>query len=239
MRQIFWLAIDVENSNKDSSTEFVLTIDRNKLAQTGISPTIAASTLRTAVAGTKATTLTGGARDVDIMVSLNLNTNFTDAHQASVTTLDAVRQIPLTSQTGQTVLLGSVVNERLDNTNASVNHEDRLRVVRLTANVTTGLTPGEVLASFNERMAHVALPEGVTMKVGGENEETNKSFAEMGIALLAGLGLMFVILVLAFNSARFSLYLLLAVPLSLIGVFAGLTLTGQTLSFWVSSHSRA
>ncbi len=224
-------ATEVETSNKDDSTEFILTVDRDKLAQTGITPLQAAGTLRTAIAGSKATTLTGGSRDVDIMVALNLNSTFTDPHQATVTTLDAIRQIPLTSPSGQTVLLGSVVTERLDRSNASINHEDRLRVVRLTANVAPGLTAGEVLANFQAKMVGVTLPEGVTMKVGGENEETNQSFAEMGIAFLAGLGLMFVILVLTFNSMRYSLYLLLAVILSIIGVFGGLTLTGQTLSF--------
>jgi HAE1 family hydrophobic/amphiphilic exporter-1 len=67
--------------------------------------------------------------------------------------------------------------------------------------------------------------------VGGENEETNKSFAEMGLSLVAGLALMFVILVLAFDSFRFTTFLLSIVPLSLIGVFIGLTVALQPLSF--------
>jgi multidrug efflux pump subunit AcrB len=53
----------------------------------------------------------------------------------------------------------------------------------------------------------------------------------MGLAFVAGLVLMLAILVLAFNSIRYSIYLLLAVPLSLIGVFSGLAMTGQALSF--------
>jgi multidrug efflux pump subunit AcrB len=54
---------------------------------------------------------------------------------------------------------------------------------------------------------------------------------EMFFALIAGVALMFVVLVLAFNSLRYSAFLLSAVPLSLIGVFGGLTITGQELSF--------
>ena len=53
----------------------------------------------------------------------------------------------------------------------------------------------------------------------------------MGYALIAGLVLMFIILVLAFNSFRYTTYLLIIVPLSLIGVFGGLALTGKPLSF--------
>jgi multidrug efflux pump subunit AcrB len=53
----------------------------------------------------------------------------------------------------------------------------------------------------------------------------------MFIALIVGLLLMLAILVLSFNSVRYSLYLLLAVPYSLIGVFFGLAATGLALSF--------
>ncbi len=224
-------ATDITASNRNDSTQFVLTVNRDKLAQTGITPAQVASTLRTAVAGTEATSLTGGNRDVDIVVSLNLNAAFTDAHDASRANLDALRQIPLTTPAGATVLLGSVLDESLDRSNAVINHEDRKRVATLTSNVTSEYTPSEVLAGFRGNMQGVELPEGVMMSVGGENEETDQSFIEMFYALLGGIGLMFVILVLAFDSMRFSAYLLSTVPLSLIGVFGGLALTGNPLSF--------
>jgi multidrug efflux pump subunit AcrB len=53
----------------------------------------------------------------------------------------------------------------------------------------------------------------------------------MLLAIIAGIILMLAILVLSFNSVRYSLYLLLAVPYSLIGVFIGLTIFGLPLSF--------
>jgi multidrug efflux pump subunit AcrB len=224
-------ATEITASNKNDTTEFVLTINRAKLAAVGLSPAQVAGTLRTAIAGTKATTLTGGNKDVDVNVSLNLNPNFSDPHDANVTTLDSVLQIPLVTPTGQSILLGSVVDQSLNRSNAVINHEDRERLGEITANVAPGSTPGDVLAAFNKKIAETPLPAGVHLKVGGENEETNQSFMEMGFAFLAGLALMFVVLVLAFNSMRYSFYLILSVFLSLIGVFGGLTITGQTLSF--------
>ncbi len=53
----------------------------------------------------------------------------------------------------------------------------------------------------------------------------------MFIALIVGLLLMLAILVLSFNSIRYSFYLLLVVPYSLIGVFFGLAAAGLALSF--------
>lgn len=224
-------AIDIDSSNKNASTEFSLSIDRAKLAQLGLTPGSVASTLRTAVSGFAATSLTGGERDVDVVVSLNLNPNYVDPHDAANTTVDSLNQIPMTTPSGQTILLGSVLKHGVTRSDSAINHEGRERVVTLTSNVSPLKTPGEVLAAFNKRMEQVELPEGVHISVGGENEETNKSFLEMGYALLAGLALTFIILVLSFNSFRFAGYLLMIVPLSLIGVMGGLALTRLPLSF--------
>ncbi len=224
-------ATSVDTSSKNNGIEYVLDIDRAKLAAAGLTPAAVASTLRTAVSGTTATKLTGGDKDVDVIVSMNLNPSFVDPHDANAVSIDALRQITITSPTGNTVLLGSLMREGLRKSNATIVHEDRERLLTLTSSLAPNFTSAQVLASFNERMKEVELPKGVTMQIGGENEETNQSFAEMGYALLAGLALMFVILVLAFDSYRFTTYLLLTVPLSLIGVFAGLALMGQALSF--------
>jgi multidrug efflux pump subunit AcrB len=124
-----------------------------------------------------------------------------------------------------------LVKESVTAGSASIEHENRKRVVSVLGNVAPGSTATEIIAAFNKEMGAQTLPAGVVMQIGGENEETNKSFAEMGYALLAGLALMFIILVLSFDSFRYSAFLLLTVPLSLIGVFAGLALMGQALSF--------
>ena len=224
-------ATSVDASNKYEGTQYTLSIDRAKLSALGLSPIIIASTLRTAVSGVTATQLTGAERDVDVVVSMNLNPNFTDPHDASSATIDSLRQIPITTPTGNIVLLGSLVTEGISRSDTSIAHESRQRVVTLTGDVLPGYTAGEVLANFNKSFPATELPEGVTQAVGGENEETNKSFAEMGYSLIAGLALTFVILVLTFNAFRFSFYLLALVPLSLIGVFGGLSLVFQPLSF--------
>ena len=89
----------------------------------------------------------------------------------------------------------------------------------------------EVVSAFKKRQSELSLPTTVRVSYGGETEDINRSFTEMLVAIAAGLTLMLAILVLAFNSVRYSLYLLLAVPYSLIGVFAGLTVLGLPLSF--------
>jgi multidrug efflux pump len=224
-------ATSVDASNKNETTEFQIRIDRAKLAQVGLTPAAIAQTLRIAVSGVKATSISGIDRDVDINVYLNINPAYSDPHDITNTTIDALHQIPIMTPTGSTILLGSVLQEGLTRNDSIISHEDRHRVVELTANTLPGYTAGGVLAAFNKKMGSIQLPAGITSTVGGVNEETNKSFSEMGLALLAGIALTFFILVLAFNSYRFAGFLLMLVPLSLIGVFGGLMVTGQMLSF--------
>lgn len=224
-------ATSVDATNKNETTKFELKIDRAKLAQVGLSPAAIAQTLRIAVSGIKATSISGINRDVDVNVYLNINPNYTDPHDITNTTIDAIHQIPILTPSGNALLLGSLLDETLTRNDSIITHEDRQRVVELTANTLPGYTAGGVLAAFQKKMANIQLPDGITTTVGGVNEETNKSFAEMGYALLAGIMLTFFILVLSFNSYRFAGFLLMLVPLSLIGVFSGLVLTGQNLSF--------
>lgn len=69
------------------------------------------------------------------------------------------------------------------------------------------------------------------MKIGGENEDVDRSFADLFLALVFGLIAIFAILVAEFNSFRLAFYVLLTVPLSLVGVFIGLLITDRPISF--------
>jgi HAE1 family hydrophobic/amphiphilic exporter-1 len=222
---------NIDTSNKNSGTELKISIDRAKLAQFGLTPASVASTLRSAINGTKATSISGGTRNVDVVVMMNLNPNFTDPYEASHVSLDAIKQIPIITPSGQSILLGSVISENLAWANTTITHENRLREVELTADTTGNTTVAEVVAAFNAGMKSVTVPQGIVVSIGGQNAETNKSFTEMFFALIGGLALMFIILVVAFNSFRFTSYLLLVIPLSLIGVIFGLAVTGEPLSF--------
>lgn len=224
-------ATGVTSSVKDSGLEFTVTIDRAKAAQLGLSPTIVAQTLRTAVQGSIATTIKDSEADRDIVVKLDLNPAYTDPSETTNVSPEALRGLTLQTAQGP-VLLGSVVDISLGRGKASIRHEDRKRIETVSSDITSDTTAPVVTAEFERRAAEeLELPGNVEMKIGGETEDINQSFAEMGFAFLAGVMLMLAILVLEFNSIRHTLYLLSTIFLSLIGVFGGLFITLQPLSF--------
>lgn len=222
--------VDVTPSTKNIGTEFVFDIDTSKASALGLSPRAVASTLRTAVFGSSATTIRKDGEDIEVFVKLALDPNFTDPTETTNVSLDALKNIRMDTPNGP-VLLGSVLSDRLSVSNASIVHEDRLRTESVSAYTNGVVTPTEVVSEFQERISEAQIPDNVRVSYGGETEDVNQSFLEMGFALVAGLVLMLAILVLTFNSIRYSLYLLSAVPLSLIGVFGGLALMREPLSF--------
>ena len=221
---------NITSTTENTSTEFDLSIDRAKVAALGLDPQTIAATLRAAVNGTKATSITQTGNDINVVVKLNLNAAYTDPSNTNETTLDSIKNLSIVTPNGS-VLLGSVLKSSLAAGSASIAHEDKQRIETVSAYPNDKTTTSEVVATFKKRVSELNLPSDVTISYGGESADIAKSFQEMGIALIAGLVLMFMTLIIPFNSIRYTAYLLVIVPLSLIGVLGGLALTGQPLSF--------
>lgn len=221
---------EIVSSTKDNGLEFALSVDRAKAAEVGVSPAQIAQVLRSAVSGTIATTMNDANTDIDVLVSADLNANWRDTNELNEANIDTILNIPIRTLRGE-VLLGSLVSASLERSKAVINREDRETIASVSSYLNPGYVATEVSSEFERQMKESGIPEGITMKVGGETEDVDQSFQDMFIALIAGMVFMLAILVLEFNSFRYSFYLLMLVPLSLIGVLAGLALTGKPLSF--------
>jgi HAE1 family hydrophobic/amphiphilic exporter-1 len=221
----------VTTSTKNDNTEFVLEVDKAKAVALGLDPFMVAQTLRTAIEGAEATTINTPEQDVKVMVKLNLNPAYMDPHKTNEVVPDAIRNIQLQTQNG-TVLLGSIIDITVRKGSTAIRHDDEARVATAESELADGGNVALILQEFQRRAeSELVIPEGVEMVIGGETEETDQSFAEMGYAIIAGLILMFSIIVLMFNSFRHAVYVIAPAFLSFIGIALGLFITGNALSF--------
>lgn len=221
---------DITSSLSNDGTELQIGIDREQANNYGLSTADVASTLRAAVAGTEATKVRIDGEDVEVRVMFDLNPDFTGPTDVAVATAEEIRSIPISTIRG-VVPLGSLTTITADRTSAVIRHEDGQRIGNVSSYLADGANPVEVTNAIREKADELELPEGVTLTYGGEDEEIQRTFTEMLIALVAGLVLMFTILVLEFDTFRKPLRLLSAIPLSLTGVLWGLWIAGQPLSF--------
>lgn len=221
--------VNIDTDSKNSAAEFVVHLDSGKAAQLGVSPVVVADTLRTALFGTKATSIRTGKDDIEVYTKLDLNPHYADPSQTAEANIDAVRALTFPTQNGP-VPLSSIATITYGPAQSSIAHEAGDRIVTVTADVAGGANAVQLEGQFQKKFTPDLLGKGVTMKIGGASEDINQSFTQLFYALIAGAALMLAILVLEFNSFRLSFYLLSIIPFSLVGVFAGLTLVGQPLS---------
>jgi len=222
--------VEVDTSLEESSFEFVIDVDRDKAVQQGFSPTQIALAIRTAVTGTEATNIRYLGDDVDVVVTQSLNPNSTDVNDRTITTIDEIEQMVLTNPQGQEVSVASLITTRLQPGRNVIQHTDGLRETKVTAQV-TGTTPAQVFEAFENRKGELIIPEGYSVKLGGEAEDVAESFRDLFRALFIGLFLIAAILLLQFNSFRQPFFILAALPLALIGVFLGLAIVQLPISF--------
>lgn len=224
---------NVETSTNNNSTEFVLELDRAKTTVAGLNPFLVSQVARTAVYGTKATSITTLSDDIDVVVKLNVNNStdpFSDTN--NVTTINALEQITIPTQNGS-IPLSSLITTSLRESSSVISHEDSKRIVTVTADVTGDGNAREIQAQALEKInSELTIPAGIIISTGGgETDESNKAFMEMFVALIVGVLLMVGILVLQFNSYLHMRYVLSILPYSLIGIMAGLAVTFNPLSF--------
>jgi HAE1 family hydrophobic/amphiphilic exporter-1 len=224
---------NVKTSTNNNNTEFVLTLDKAKTTALGLNPFVVSQAARTAVFGTKATSLTTLDEDIDVVVKLNTNNSAEVNNDAT----DEMNITDLTNITipaaGGNVSLSELVSVSLRESSSVISHEDGKRVVSVTADVTADGNARETQTIALEKIKEeLEIPGGVEISTGGgETDESNKAFIEMLLALVVGVTLMVGILTLQFNSYLHMRYVLSILPYSLIGIMFGLAVTQNSLSF--------
>lgn len=209
--------VDVRDNLNTGRPEEQIVIDRERAAQFGLSTRQIATTIRTAISGTAATTYRDGEAEYDVTVRLA---------EADRENLDRLRDLTIPHE-GQQIPLVSVASFERGSGVGSITRLDLEPVVTVEGGTAPGYGAGEVLASVQTFLNDYreGLPQGYTMAYTGESEDQAESFGFLTTALLLGVALIFMILIAQFNTISAPFLIMVAVGLSLIGVLLGLILT--------------
>jgi multidrug efflux pump subunit AcrB len=111
-----------------------------------------------------------------------------------------------------------------------VMRRDRFPTITVHADPRTGL-PSQLLNRVRTAIEKISLPPGYSLSWGGEYEDSRDARAALAKPLPLAVVLMMLIVIWIFNSVRATLVICLTVSLAIIGVTAGLLLTGQPFGF--------
>jgi multidrug efflux pump subunit AcrB len=135
--------------------------------------------------------------------------------------------LPIPTNTGQTVLLKSVANIVMGTSPAQINRYNRERTVSFAADLRTGTTLGAAMTSVEALPIVQNLPAGVRLPKSGDTETMGEMFTEFTSALMLGLLAVYAVLTIQFRSFFQSLTIMSALPMSIGGSAVALWLTGK------------
>lgn len=143
--------------------------------------------------------------------------------------LDALRLLHVPTASGGSVTLDSVAQLQMASGAAQITRFDRRRSVSIKADV-GGAALGAVNAAIAQLPAMRDLPPDVKQASFGDTERMNQLFADFGIAMAAGVLLVYCVLVLLFHDFAQPATIMAALPLSLGGALGLLLLAGEAMS---------
>ncbi|KAA9347000.1 efflux RND transporter permease subunit [Larkinella humicola] len=216
-------ANDVNVSIESGNPEVRVEIDREKMAKLGLNIQTVGATLQNAFAGNDDSKFRDGGEDYDIRIML-------DAFDRK--NPDDVKNINFVSpQAGRTVRLAEFANVSLSNGPSLLERKNRRSSVTVTANV-LGIGSGTLTATIQAELAKNPLPAGVTLSWGGDAKNQSEGFGSLGIAMLAGLMLVYFIMVLLYDSFIYPLVVLTSVPVAVVGALLALALSSSDIGIF-------
>lgn len=126
------------------------------------------------------------------------------------------------------VKLGEIADVKLVPGPVSMTRIDGARAATITAKP-TGDNTGAVSASLQSKLKSIDLPEGATASIGGVSEDQDDAFASLGLAMLAAIAIVFMLLVATFRSLIQPLILLVSIPFAATGALGLLIVTGTPM----------
>jgi HAE1 family hydrophobic/amphiphilic exporter-1 len=216
---------DLSNLKSDlvkATPEIQVTVDPGKAALVGSTAAQIGQQVRAVLTPTEVGTLTltdGGT------ATLILRTD-----PAAITSVDALRQLQV--GTVRQAPLGTVADVQQVDVQGSITRIDGAPAAQITAEITsenTGKVSMEIKKTIDDLRVNGGLPEGVDVRLAGVTEQQNEAFGGLFTSMAVAILLVYVMMVIAFNSLLTPFIILFSLPLATIGAFPALFLTGRPI----------
>ena len=223
--------VDVDWMVEDDQAEYKMEVDKEKALLAGVAPQRIAEAMGLALSGRNASTIYQE-HDVEYV---NINLRLAREDRSS---LEDLKRLHVQSRAGTLVPVADLVTIREQVQDKAIYRKNQQRVVYVTADVAGKLeSPVYAILDFQERLDQIVLPEGYTlselyttqpfteedyaMKWDGEWHITYEVFRDLGAAFAVVLLIIYILIVGWFQDLKVPFVLMVAIPLSLVGILVG------------------
>ncbi|WP_200975529.1 efflux RND transporter permease subunit [Echinicola sp. 20G] len=212
----------VQTSLEDGNPEIRVEVDRTKMADLGLDMAMVGGTMQVAFNGNTDTKYRDGEYEYDINIRMD------EFDRKSVSDIE---NLAFVNNKGQTVLLKQFANATPSEGPSELNRQDRISSVTVQSQV-SGRTTGVVGAEIQEKIAQLNLPKEVSISYEGDMKMQEEGFGSLGVALLASILLIYLIMVALYDNYIYPLVVMFSLPLAIIGALLALALSSSSLSIF-------
>ncbi len=209
---------DVTNNLASDLPTVRVDVDRAAAARLGLSEAQIGQYVRQAFEGQRAGTVIDESASRDIML-------FAGDKPA---TMAELRALQVATPLGTTVRLSDVAKVQQVNRPGQLSRIDGERSATVSATPTAS-DVGKVTADLKAALDKVDLPGGASYRLGGVSSDQSDAFGQLGLAMMAAIAIVFLVMVAAFRSIVQPLILLVSVPFAATGALGMLLLTDTAL----------
>ena len=223
----------IENLQMDvdlNSPEITINVDREKAMMEGLSTGQIGSEIRTALFGKEVSKLKEGEDEYKIQVRTTdlVRHNITDLMNLRITFMD------MNTMRVKSIPISAVASIDYTTATGAVKRKNVKRTIQLQSNVLDPTMVGQVNTELQLKLDDFKtknkIPADVTLKLSGQSEQEKETQTFLGWALVIALGIIFMILVLQFNSISKPFIVITEIFFSVIGVLLGYAFTGMTIA---------
>jgi len=213
---------DVLISRELNLPELRIKINREKAGSMGVNVQQISSTIATAISGTVASIYTDPITGNQYNMLVRLAENYRDQIQD-------INNLTVVNTQGALVKLSNLIEVEMAKSPIQIDRRYQERIVDVTGNV-SGRDLGSVSKEIASRIAYIKVPQGFSITMSGNIEQQNKTFSDLGVALILAILLVYMVMASQFQSLVDPFIIMFTVPLGMVGVLWALFLTGTTLS---------
>jgi HAE1 family hydrophobic/amphiphilic exporter-1 len=212
---------DVQLSSNAGNPERQIQIDRHKMASFGLTMAEVGSALSVDLAGDTAYSFRDRDRnEYDTRIILD---------EASRSRTSDIGDMMITNSQGKSIALKQFASFKHTLGPTKIERYNRNYSITVSSQA-IGRPAGTISQDFNKAIAEEKLPSGVKLVYSGSVKEMMESFASLGLALLAAIIFVYLIMAALYNSFIYPFIVLFSVPLAIIGSLWALALTMNSMN---------
>ncbi|MDX2128502.1 MAG: efflux RND transporter permease subunit [Chloroherpetonaceae bacterium] len=213
---------DVRLSFAGSKSEIEFRIDDEKLTENGLSLAEVSYALRVAFAGDEESKFTLNETEMPIRIS------YRDEEKKST---DFLSSLVIQNQSGVKVPILSVASIRTIDSPSKLERKNRMPSITIFAKP-FGRSTGEIGEDFNNALRNIPLTQGTRISLEGDLEMQGDSFGKLGLAFLAAILFIYLVMVALYDSFIYPLIVLFSIPVAITGALIALAVTGSVLDIF-------